>query len=96
MYKSPLLYVRPLPSGDILNVKRNLNGRHERFKEHLIVRGKLQTNIHNASEMYGPVACIEMIRLMFTVASRNSWCVHSLDYTGAFYRLHFLQVTRAG
>ena len=79
---------RVLPAAVILKVKRDANGRPVRFKARLVVRGNLQSDPVDYTELYAPVACIELVRVLLSVAVSLGWDIELVDVKGAF--LHAL------
>lgn len=73
-----------LPSIVILKIKRDANGKPVRFKARLGVLGNLQGLIGDYSELYAPVACIELIRVLLAVAEALGWNVQLVDVKSAF------------
>ena len=79
---------RILPTGIILRVKRDEMGNISRFKARLVVRGNFQNEFEDYAELYAPVASIELVRLIITIAIRSGLVINQLDVKGAF--LHAL------
>ena len=75
---------RILPSEIILKIKRDPMGKPARFKARLVARGKFQADPIDYTELYAPVACIEMVRILLSVAVAKSWSIDQLDVKGAF------------
>lgn len=73
-----------LPTGIVLRVKRAILGKPVRYKARLAVRGNFQNDVTNYAELYAPVACIELVRLMLAVAVAKAWSVNQLDVKSAF------------
>ena len=73
------------PSGIILKLKRDEMGKPSRFKARLVARGNLQRlyNEHYA-DLYAPVACFELFRLLLTLAAAFGWSRCHLDIQSAF------------
>lgn len=74
----------PLPSGIILKVKRDEMGIPARFKARLVVRGNLQESSNHASDLYAPVACMELVRIMLSLSITREWCCDHIDIKGVF------------
>ena len=77
--KSPPPTTRILPSGVILRLKRDEEGHPKRFKAHLVARGNFQDNSVDYTELYAPVACVETIRFLLSIAASNQWSAHHVD-----------------
>lgn len=73
-----------LPSGIILRIKRDEDNDPARFKARLVARGNFQTILELEMDLYAPVACIEMVRLMIAVAVALRLDIHQIDVKGAF------------
>ena len=73
-----------VPSGILLKVKQDANGDIAKYRARLVVRGNYQTNGTDYAELYAPVACIELVRLMFAVSVAKTRSIEQLDVKGAF------------
>lgn len=74
-----------IPSGMILRLKRDEDGKPARFEARLVARGNLQNDdALSFSDLYAPVACIELVRLLLTISVAFGWTRHHLDIKGAF------------
>jgi len=62
----------------------NLKGEIVRPKAHLVAKGCMQREGVDYGEVYGPVACIETIRLVVSIANREGWSMHQLVVKFAF------------
>lgn len=82
--KTPPIEKKVLPSGIILKLKRNSTGNHARCKCHLVSRGNFQDDILSYLELYAPVACIELVRIIITIAVIFGWAIHQVDVKGSF------------
>ena len=71
-------------TGIILKLKRDENGIPARFKARVVARGNEQSDDLEYIELYGPVACIEAVRILLAVATAKGWCTDHLDIKGAF------------
>lgn len=75
---------RTLSSGIVLRVKRDSMGNVVRRKARLVVLGTLRPGAINNAELYAPVACIELVRLMLSVSVSKGCHIHQLDIKSAF------------
>ena len=75
---------KAIPSGIVLKLKRDADGKPCRFKARLVARGNLQDDMFDFGELYAPVACIEVVRILLAVAYAKGWEVHHVDIKGAF------------
>lgn len=73
-----------LPSGIVLRVKRDSQGHVAKYKARLVVRGNFQADGNDYAELYAPVACIELVRLMFAVSVSKGWSIEQMDVKSAF------------
>lgn len=76
--------VQVLPSNIILKIKRDSDGNAARYKARVVVLGNLQSVPVTLLELYAPVACIELVRVMLTIAVSLGWEIHQVDIKGAF------------
>lgn len=82
--KRPPKGVTVLPSGIVLRVKRDSSGHVAKFKARLVVRGNFQAVSTDCAELYAPVACIELVHLMFAVAVVKNWSIEQVDVKSGF------------
>lgn len=75
---------RVLPSGTTLRIMRHTSGRFVRFKSRLLARGSLQSDPVSYAELYAPVACIELARIVLSEVAAKIYCVHQVDVKRAF------------
>ena len=76
---------KALPSGIVLRLKRDQEGRPARFKARLVARGNLQPVDENTYEKrYAPVACFDLVRILLALSTSQSWSRHQVDIKGAF------------
>lgn len=75
---------RPLPSVVILRVRRDASGRPVRFKESLVARGNLKDQSTNHTELYAPVAFIDLVKDSLSIAVAKNWDIGQVDMVGAF------------
>lgn len=71
------------PSGLILKIMRDSLGGVARYKARLVVRGNFQADGDGYAALYEPVACIELVRVMLSIAVAKRWEVDHLDVKGA-------------
>lgn len=76
---------RALPSGIILRLKRDEDGKPARFKARLVARGNLQTVTDSSyASRYAPVACFDLVRILLVLSAAFGWSRHQVDVKGAF------------
>ena len=60
------------------------DGTIERYKERLVAQGYTQTYRVDYSETFSPVAKIDIIRVLFSIAVNKDWPLHQFDVKNAF------------
>ena len=73
-----------LPTGIVLKLKRDKYGDPVRRRGRLVARGCYQSDGESYVELYTPVACIELVRLLLAVAVEMDWDIEHVDIKGAF------------
>ena len=68
----------------IFKIKRNADGSINKFKARLVAKGYVQEHGIDFEEVFAPVARIESIRLLISLASAKGWELHHLDVKTAF------------
>lgn len=68
----------------IFKIKRNADGTINKFKARLVAKGYVQEHGIDFEEVFAPVARLETIRLLVSLASANNWEIHHLDVKTAF------------
>ncbi|PNX54537.1 putative copia-type polyprotein, partial [Trifolium pratense] len=62
----------------IYKLKLRPNGEIAKYKARLVARGFLQKAGIDFNEVYAPVARLETIRIVVTIAAYNGWKMHQL------------------
>ena len=83
--------VATLPKGQkaigvkwVYKVKKNADGKVERNKARLVVKGYSQKHGIDYDEVFAPVARLETIRLIISLAAQNKWKIYQMDVKSAF------------
>jgi len=63
----------------VFTVKYNSNGSVERYKAKLVVKGFTQTYGKDYSETFAPVAKLNTVRILLSLAANLDWPLHQLD-----------------
>ena len=64
--------------------KRNIEGKIERHKARLVVKGYKQQQGRDYEETFAPVARMETVRTMLSIAAQQKWKVYQMDVKSAF------------
>ena len=64
--------------------KKNAKGDMERCKARLVAKGYSQRQGIDYDEVFAPVARLETIRLIISLAAQNEWKIYQMDVKSAF------------
>lgn len=68
----------------IFKVKRNSDGSINKYKARLVAKGYIQRHGIDFDEVFVPVARIEMVQFILSLAASRGWEVHHLDVKTSF------------
>ena len=68
----------------VYKAKKNSKGEVERHKARLVAKGYSQRAGIDYDEVFAPVARLETVRLIISLAAQNCWRIHQMDVKSAF------------
>ena len=68
----------------VYKAKKNSKGEVERYKARLVAKGYSQRAGIDYDEVFAPVARLETVRLIISLAAQKSWRIHQMDVKSAF------------
>ena len=68
----------------VYRTKLNSDGSINKYKARLVVKGYAQVFGVDFSETFAPVARLETIRMLMSLAAQKGWIIHQMDVKSAF------------
>jgi Reverse transcriptase (RNA-dependent DNA polymerase) len=68
----------------VFKKKMNSQGEIERYKARLVVKGYRQKASIDYDEVFAPMARMETIRLLISIAAQFEWLIYQMDVKSAF------------
>ena len=68
----------------VYKTKKNAKKEIERYKARLVSKGQSQKAGIDYNEVFSPVACLETLRLILSLAAQHKWRIHQMDVKSAF------------
>ncbi|KAJ4722910.1 Retrovirus-related Pol polyprotein from transposon TNT 1-94 [Melia azedarach] len=68
----------------VYKAKQNSKGEIEQYKARLVAKGYCQRAGIDYDEVFAPVARLETVRLIISLAAQNKWKIHQMDVKSAF------------
>ncbi|KAL6323474.1 hypothetical protein AAG906_039046 [Vitis piasezkii] len=75
---------KPMSCKWVFTVKYKADGTVERYKAHLVAKGFTQTYGIDYTETFAPVAKLNTIRVLLSLAANLDWSLHQFDIKNAF------------
>ena len=75
---------RPVGCKWVFMVKYNPDGKVERYKARLVAKGFTQTFGIDYFETFAPIANLNLVRILLSLAANSDWPLYQLDIKNAF------------
>nr|KYP74877.1 Retrovirus-related Pol polyprotein from transposon TNT 1-94 [Cajanus cajan] len=76
--------VKPIGVKWVFKTKHKENGEIDKFKARLVAKGYAQHYGVDYTEVFAPVAKVDTIRIILSMAAQNGWIIFQLDVKSAF------------
>ena len=76
--------IKPIGCRWVFNIKYNLDGNLERYKARLVAKGYTQSYGIDHTDTFAPVAKLNTIRILISLAINLDWELHQYDIKNAF------------
>nr|GEW14493.1 ribonuclease H-like domain, reverse transcriptase, RNA-dependent DNA polymerase [Tanacetum cinerariifolium] len=68
----------------VYKVKRDIMGNVVKYKARLVAKGFVKKKRVDFDKVFAPVAGLDTVRLILSIAAQNGWVIHHLDVKSAF------------
>jgi hypothetical protein len=85
---TPPVGAKVLPNWWVFVTKYTANGKVDKYKGRLVVRGDYQREGIDYGELYAPTVQQNSLRVIIAIATENDYDLHQMDVTGAFLHSH--------
>ena len=68
----------------VYKFKHIADGRIEHYKARLVAKGYKQKYGEDYEEVFAPIARLDMVRMLISLAAYHSWIIYQLDVKSAF------------
>jgi hypothetical protein len=75
---------RPIGLKWVYKLKKDASGEVVKHKARLVAKGYVQKAGMDFDEVFAPVARLDSVRLLLTLAAQEGWIVHHMDVKSAF------------
>ena len=75
---------------DVVNVKwiyktkQDVDGNMQKHKARMVARGFTQQPGIDFNETFAPIACMDIVRIVFAIDAQNKWPVYQMDVKSTF------------